>query len=611
MKEENEMDNTKQTKKKGKPAALMFMAVLLVLLIAYVGLAVYFNNHFCFGTTIDGIDVGGSSVSGVEDKIRKEIGAYELRLIERDDKSETISGDAVAITPVFDGELERLLKEQNGFAWIMKLIRPDQLELENAVTYDENALDEVLSMLSCTQKENQRSPVDAYCSDYIEGVGYEPVPADYGTTIDMQAFREAVGNAINVLAEELDLDQSGCYLNPSVESDDQGLLSQIDSMNAYLEAEITYDLLEKTEVVNKDVIHTWLSFDNGKVSVDEEAVAEYVSSLAKKYNTAYRKKEFKTTAGETVTIENCVYGWKIDKEGEAAQILEDLKGKKPVTREPVYSQRANSHGDTDYGDSYVEINLSAQHLYLYKDGKMVVESDFVSGNLSKGYVTPPGMFPLTYKTLDATLRGEGYATPVKFWMPFNGNIGMHDATWRKSFGGSIFKTNGSHGCVNLPYSAAEKIYENIDKGYAVIAYIEPGKESEMEVPQESSKVSQVIALINSIGSVTQESEGVIAQARGMYDALTEEEKAQVGNYGILTSAERYLMQLKGIIPWDAPADQQQQPADQQPQQPADQQQQPADQQPQQPADQQPQPADQQPQQPADQQQQPTDQQQPG
>ena len=102
-----------------------------------------------------------------------------------------------------------------------------------------------------------------------------------------------------------------------------------------------------------------------------------------------------------MTISNGPYGWKINNSEEVAQILDDLKAGKKVEREPVYSQTANSHGENDYGNSYVEINLTAQHLFLYKDGVLVTESDFVSGNVAKGHATPGGAFMLTYKTLNA------------------------------------------------------------------------------------------------------------------------------------------------------------------------------------------------------------------
>ena len=121
--------------------------------------------------------------------------------------------------------------------------------------------------------------------------------------------------------------------------------------------------------------------------------------------------------------------------------------------------------------------MTAQHLFYYKDGSLVVESDFVSGNEAKGWATPAGVYPLTYKQKDAVLKGEDYKTPVDYWMPFNGGIGLHDATWRSSFGGTLYKNGGSHGCVNLPHSVAQKIFENISAGTPVLCYHLEGTES--------------------------------------------------------------------------------------------------------------------------------------
>lgn len=150
---------------------------------------------------------------------------------------------------------------------------------------------------------------------------------------------------------------------------------------------------------------------------------------------------------------------------------------------------ANSHGKNDYGDSYVEINLTAQHMFLYKDGKLVIDSDFVSGNVSKNNATPTGAYGVTYTEKNATLRGENYETPVTYWMPFAGNVGMHDAYWRSKFGGSIYKYAGSHGCINLPPEVAKVVFENVKKNYPVLVYELPGTESTDATDKEEAKRS--------------------------------------------------------------------------------------------------------------------------
>ena len=400
---------------------LVLTCVMTAIAVIYVGFAIYFESHFCFGTSIDGIAVGGSSVEKVEDAIRTEMKNYNLTVTAREDKNGTIAGSDIDMEPVFQGEIEKLLEEQNGFAWLILMFQKQEFELAKVVSYDEQKLDEAVRNLPCMK--DQRTPVDATYSDYTRENGYALVPADYGTQVDTAKVRKAVSDAVLVLDETVDLEQSGCYLEPAIGDDDKDLLALIDALNQYVGVTITYDFGDDKEILDGTTISTWLSEGTDeKVSIDEEEVLAFVKTLAKKYNTAYSPKELKTSYGTTVTITGGFYGWRIDNGGEVEQILADLKAGKDVEREPVYLTTANSHGEHDYGDSYVEINLTNQHLFLYKDGKLVVESDFVSGNLSKGHDTPTGAFGLTYKTMNAVLRGPDYETPVTYWMPFNGDV---------------------------------------------------------------------------------------------------------------------------------------------------------------------------------------------
>lgn len=193
------------------------MACLAVI---YVGFGIFFQSHFCFGTTIDGIKAGGKSVEKMEQLITEEIDSYVLNLVEREEGQESIAGDSIHIAPVFNGEVEELLNGQNGFAWVVTLFKHENLELAKVVTFDENALDSELQALNCMQAGAQREPVDATVSAYTAD-GYSLVPADYGTTIDKSAFKKAVEDSILVLADELDLDEADCYVKPKVEDDNE------------------------------------------------------------------------------------------------------------------------------------------------------------------------------------------------------------------------------------------------------------------------------------------------------------------------------------------------------------------------------------------------------
>ncbi len=227
----------------------------------------------------------------------------------------------------------------------------------------------------------------------------------------------------------------------------------------------------ETETLNGDIIREWIGTDpDGSVSINTAAVREYVNSLSKKHDTFGTSRQFRTYGGETVTVTGGDYGWWMDRPSTTQALSEKILSGESGEFEPVYFGTALYSGPDDIGNTYVEINTRKQHLYVWQNGEMVYDSDFVSGGLMKGNATPDGTYAITYKEKDATLVGENYSSPVKFWMPFNGNIGMHDASWRDTFGGHEYFMNGSHGCVNLPSKSAEKIYDIVSKGEPVVVY---------------------------------------------------------------------------------------------------------------------------------------------
>ena len=208
------------------------------------------------------------------------------------------------------------------------------------------------------------------------------------------------------------------------------------------------------------------------MSLSREQIAEYVAFLANRYDTKGKPHTFTTTRGEELTLEKEVtYGWSLDQEKTADLINRMIWAGRQETAEPVYRQTAASPDrENDIGDTYVEIDLDRQHLYLYEKGKMILETDFVSGKVMAGAGTPNGVFAIFGKQRHAILRGEDYETPVNYWMPFIRGVGLHDATWRGRFGGYLYVNGGSHGCVNLPLQKAAEIYDHVEIGTPVICY---------------------------------------------------------------------------------------------------------------------------------------------
>ncbi len=165
------------------------------------------------------------------------------------------------------------------------------------------------------------------------------------------------------------------------------------------------------------------------------------------------------------------YGWVVDKEAEREQLIQEVKNGEVKTREPLYSQTAVSRNKNDIGSTYIEIDYTNQHLWYIENGTIKIETDIVSGNISRGNGSPDGVFKIVYKQSPAVLKGETYESDVTYFMPFAYNVGIHDASWRNGrFGGTIYKNSGSHGCINVPEEIAEKLYQTVEKDTPVVAY---------------------------------------------------------------------------------------------------------------------------------------------
>ncbi len=458
----------------------------VVVLVGAVGGGLYWHESLkyqtCFlpGTIVDGMDVTGKTASEVEDAITEQLKGYTLTINGREELSESITGESVGLYAEFDDTLEKAVAAQKPMNWgkyrFGKAV--NEVNTDALLHYSSEMLDEAVAGLSCMDRENMREPQDARISDYDSATGsYMIIKEDEGTELLEDKVKEAVASAIMSLSESVNLEEQGCYLSPAVTSGDEALKTACESMNRYVGTKITYKFGDRSETLSGNEIHNWLTVNGTSVGVSEAKAAEYVKNLASAYNTAYKPKTLKTSYGKNVTITTGSYGWKIDQTKETAALVSLIKNGEQTSREPEYSQKAASRSGNDYGNTYVEINLTAQHLYFYVDGKLLVQSDFVSGNAAKGWSTPAGAYALTYKQRNATLKGQGYATPVSYWMPFNGGIGLHDANWRKTFGGTIYKNKGSHGCINLPPAVAKTIYENISAGDPVLCYHLDGTES--------------------------------------------------------------------------------------------------------------------------------------
>lgn len=310
----------------------------------------------------------------------------------------------------------------------------------------------------------------------------KPEEAEKAPQGSTQAPAEAVpaGNGYDIIRAI----PASLYIPPEKTADDKKLREKCEVLNRYAGESVTYVFGDKTEILDFKKIMNWIRIRDGRAEVKEDKVKAYVRKLAEKYETRYMERTFTTTWGNTVTFPPGLneYGYTILEDQEAAQLAQDILSGEPVEREPVYQTLGpwgdplflKRSGTDDLAGTYVEVSISAQHMWYYIDGALFIESDVVTGDITEDQGTATGVFPLAFKKSPETLRGgEGkkkYETVVQYWMPFYEGQGLHDAWWKTVFGGTEYIGNGSHGCVNLPSWVAESVYNNIVPGTAIIIY---------------------------------------------------------------------------------------------------------------------------------------------
>lgn len=473
--EEDKEKLLKDQTAKRKKVIRGIIASVCTLFVFYLGMASYFTNHFYFGSEINSISVSGKTVEEAKAIVASNLQDYTLTLKERQGGNEQLKVGNADLKYNSDKEFNELKSKQSPLRWIIESFDKKDSIMTVELSYNESLLREEIDKLSCFKSGNISEPKNA--SLQFQGNSYVIIDHDPGNKVDKENLYSKIVESVNSGEKEIDLDSEGCYTNPQYDSMSEKVIKVKDMLNKYVSSKITYDFGEKQETVDGVIINKWIKIDDDyKVTFDEEKISNYINTLSENYDTVGKTRKFTTTLGNTIDVTGGDYGWFIDKEKEIENLINDIKEGKTVTRKPSFNEAAFSYADNasyvsnDIGSTYVEINITRQHLWFYKNGSLVVEGDVVTGNMDGSHATPPGVYRLKYKENNAILRGPGYATRVSFWMPFNQDIGIHDAVWRGSFGGNIYYGNGSHGCVNSPYSLANTIFDNIDPGTPIVCY---------------------------------------------------------------------------------------------------------------------------------------------
>lgn len=449
-----------------KATATVIFLVTAILTGVYFSGAFYYKNRFPSNVYVNDINIGGMTLKKADIELAKSDVWDKITIKSDSEEFLEIKKDAIGYKYIDSPNLPEIFNQQNQWKWLLALLKESVYTTPISSDYNKDSLKQIIDGIEELDKKLLNAKVvysDNANAFVIETHSYE-------VKISKEELFDLVAKGIE--ARDNDVNIKKHIEQPAVFDDDESLTAIKNKANQYLNMQLTYDFGDREEIIDSSLLKDWIivNEDQKEVDIEPEKVREYVVGLAKKYDTYGRGRKFKTSSGKNITTNGGTYGWVTHRGKTVDALIEHIKNGENKMIEPVYSFKALIRNSDDMGNSYVEIDLEQQMVYVYVDGSLKVATETVTGNISKGYHTPTGVYPLNYKETDAVLTGEDYASPVQYWMPFNGNIGLHDANWRSSFGGTIYENKGSNGCVNLPPDNAKTIFNLVYPGMPVIVH---------------------------------------------------------------------------------------------------------------------------------------------
>lgn len=466
-----------------KKPVLICGIVVLVLLIVYLAGMLYYNDKFLNGTMVNGSDVGGMTLQKANDQLSKKVNGQSLKLIFNDGQNEVLQSAQLGVSYNKDNSLNQLMKNQNKWAWFIGFFKNEKNTLTDLIQISDENLTNGIASMEHAKEENQIAPTDAYIQ-YKDG-SFSIIEETLGSKFNIEELVKNIKVALSEGKQQLDVTKANGYVKPHVYKDDQDLNNQLKAANEYCLSAITYTTPKGKEIaLDGSTLITWLSKqDDGSYTKDEsvfkEKLTAFVKELASQYNSIGATRTFTGKDGQSHTVSGGTYGFRVSTDSEVSALLKMInENKSENNRIPEHTGQLPSGENGGLGTTYLEINITKQHLWFVKDGSVVLESDFVSGKESDPTrLTPSGTYYIYNKERNRVLRGTKqpngkyeYESPVSYWMPFNKGIVLHDASWRSTFGRDIYINSGSHGCINLPTGFAGSLYSQIYVNLPVVVY---------------------------------------------------------------------------------------------------------------------------------------------
>ena len=433
-----------------------------------------YNERYWKDTYFGDMYVGGKTVDEVNQTLRSD--NKELKITTREGNIETIALDDIAYKSSFSTDIQAIKDSQSPFAWFLHNSGENVYDVDINTTYDQKALEDKLAGLNCIISDSIQDPTDAHLA--LVGDSFTIVEATEGNRINPEKLNSVITQAVKSGVFDVNLSDTDCYVAPSVYSDDADLNTTLNNINALKNNTVKLNLHDAEETIDYSVFKDWIHTEGTNPVLDDELMIKYLDGIAEKYNTFRTERDFNATGIGTIKVgggSQDSYGFLLDEESTKDAVKEAILSGKSDTVDCYWTVPANHRNTTngDIGNTYVEIDISRQHMWYYINGELFTDTDVRTGTESSAQWTPTteGVYRILWKQRDKWFLQVGDPCHSDYWMPFNSRgEGIHDATWYSTYGGNLYKWAGSHGCINTPYSIAQLIYENIEAGTPVIVY---------------------------------------------------------------------------------------------------------------------------------------------
>lgn len=477
--------DTKENSRRALKAFGITIGVIVgILAVIYFAGVVVFMGRFFPNTSIAGIDISLKTPDEVHATLDEAVGDYQFEVVGQG-LDMTLTAQEVGMTLDSEAIASGMMVDVNAWAWPVEVFNEHDETDALAATYSSTGLADAVNAEVSAFNETATQPTNATIA-YNEAVGgFSAVPEQVGTAIDANAVVDAITEGAMRFESRIKLTDE-VLLQPTVLSDDDRIKAAVDEANAMIKADL--ELYMEGNLVNEvtpALIASWITVTpEVTVAFDEEAFSAWIDGVAASCNTVGTERTYTRADGKVVTVSGGSYGWEIDSDSLRTLITDAVHAGTVGSIDIPVLQSGNGYvmGSRDWGNRYCDIDLSEQYARFYNDaGACVWETAVVTGTPDGKHNTPTGVYYITWgMESPSKLIGEKdpetgkpeYETQVSYWMPFIGNsIGLHDATWQSSFGGTRYKDGyGSHGCVNISLSAAESLYGMIQKGDVVVVH---------------------------------------------------------------------------------------------------------------------------------------------